>query len=163
MKNNLMKFATVAAMTAAMALAAQQSATTPPNTQAPAGAKSAAPAHRPFARMRHRYMQALNLSAEQKQQAKAIFQETRQKTEPVRAELRQNRQAMGAAVKADNKSEIQKLSKADGEMMGRMIAARSEARAKFYNLLTPEQRATSQKLRAEFRHRMEQRRAEHRG
>ncbi len=163
MKRNFIKFTTVAAMTAAMALAAPQSNQAPANSQAPAGAKGTAPAHRPFARMRQRYMQALNLSPAQKQQAKAIFQETRQKTEPVRAELRQNRQALSAAVKADNKSEIQKLSKADGELMGRLIAARSEARAKFYNLLTPEQRSTAQKLRAEFRHRMEQRRELHRG
>ena len=162
MKHNLIKFATAAAITAAMAMAQQA----PANTQSPAsgeGAKGAAPMHRPFARMRQRYMQALNLSAAQKQQAKTIFQETRQRTEPVRAELRQNRQAMSAAVKADNKAEIQKLSRTQGELMGHLIAARSEARARFYNLLTPEQRATAQKLHAEFRHRMEQRREQRRG
>lgn len=160
MKRNLMIFATAAAMTAGMALAQQAPAA---GTQTPEGAKGTAQVHRPWARMHERYMQALNLSASQKEQAKAIFQGTRKKTEPVRAELRQNREAMSAAVKADNRSEIQRLSKTNGELMGRLIAARSEARAQFYKILTPEQRATAQKLRAEFRHRMEQRREQHRG
>ena len=119
--------------------------------------------HRRFAGERQHFMQALNLNDSQKTQAKAIFQETRQKTEPIRAELRQNRQAMAAAVKSDNKADIQKLARVNGELKGRMTALRAEGMAKFYNLLTPEQRATAQKLHAEFRHRMEQRREQRRG
>jgi Spy/CpxP family protein refolding chaperone len=142
-------------MTAGMALA----------QQAPAGPQSSAqtPMHRPFARARQNFMKALNLTEAQKQQAKAIFQETRERTKPVRAELLQNREALNAAIKADNKAEIQKLSKADGELMGRLMVARNEAKAKFYSLLTSEQRATAQKLHAEFRHRMEQHREQRRG
>lgn len=155
MKNNLMKLASIAAMAAGMAFA-QQAPANPP-----AAAKT--PVHRPFARMRQHMMKALNLTDAQKQQAKAIFQETRQRTQPIRAELRQNRQAMRDAIKADNKAEIQKLSKTDGELMGRLLTARNEAKAKFYSLLTPEQRATAQKLHAEFRQRMEQRREQRRG
>jgi protein CpxP len=156
MKRNLMmKFATIAAMTAGIALA-QQAPANPP-------AAANTPMHRPFARMHQRVMKALNLTDAQKQQARAIFQETRQKTEPIRAELRQNRQALTAAIKADNKADIQKLSKADGELMGRVMVARNEARAKFYSILTPEQREAAQKLHAAFRHRMEQRREQRRG
>jgi len=156
MKRNLMKYATIAAMTAGMALAQQA----PSNSPAPA---AKAPMNRPFARARQHWMQALNLSDSQKAQAKAIFQETRQKAEPIRAEMRQNREALSAAVKADNKADIQKLAKIHGELMGRMTGLRAEARAKFYTLLTPEQRATVQKLHAEFRHRMDQRREQRRG
>jgi len=155
MKRNLMKFATIAAMTAGMALAQA------PANSAPPAAKT--PMHRRFAGERQHFMQALNLNDSQKTQAKAIFQETRQKTEPIRAELRQNRQAMAAAVKSDNKADIQKLARVNGELKGRMTALRAEGMAKFYNLLTPEQRATAQKLHAEFRHRMEQRREQRRG
>lgn len=155
MKHNLMKFATIAAMTAGMALA-QQAPANPP-------ASANTPAHRPFARMHRQMAKALNLTDAQKQQAKAIFQETRQRTQPIRAELRQNRKAMSEAIKADNKADIQKLSKTDGELMGRLLAARNEAKAKFYSLLTPEQRATAQKLHAQFRQRMEQRREQRRG
>ena len=108
-------------------------------------------------------MQALNLTDAQKQQAKTIFQETRERTKPIRAELRQNREALYAAIKADNRPEIQKLSKADGELMGRLMVARNEAKAKFYTLLTPEQRVTAQKLHADFLHRIEARREQRRG
>jgi len=155
MKHNLMKFVTIAAMTAGMALAQQA----PANPSAPAKT----PVHRPFVRMRQHMMKALNLTDAQKQQAKAIFQETREKTQPIRTELRQNRQAIREAIKVDNKAEIQKLSKTDGELMGRLMTARNEAKAKFYTLLTPEQRATAQKLHAQFRHRVEQRREQRRG
>jgi Spy/CpxP family protein refolding chaperone len=151
MKRNLMKFATVVAMTAGMALAQQA----PANPQPPANA----PAHRPWARMRQRTMQALNLSDAQKQQAKTIFEETRKTTEPVRAQLRQNRQAMAEAVKADNSAEIRKLARTEGDLRGRLIAARGEARARFYNILTPEQRAKVEKLHTAMRRRIEQRRA----
>jgi Spy/CpxP family protein refolding chaperone len=155
MKNNLIKFATAAAMTAGMALA----------QQAPANPQSRAetPMHRPFARERQNFMKSLNLTDAQKQQAKTIFQETRERTKPIRAELRQNRESLNAAIKSDNKAEIAKLSKADGELMGRLMVARNEAKAKFYSLLTPEQRATAQKLHSEFRHRMEVRREQRRG
>jgi Spy/CpxP family protein refolding chaperone len=151
MKRNLMIFATVATMTAGMALAQQS----PANPQA----SSQTRVHRPFAARRHKMMQALNLTDAQKQQAKAIFQENRQKTEPIRTELRQNREAMRAAVKSDNSSQIEKLSKTDGELMGRLVAARTEARAKFYRILTPEQRNKVEQLHAAFRQRMQQRRA----
>ena len=155
MKHNLVKFATIAAMTAGMALAQQA----PANQEAPAKT----PVHRPYARMRQNMKKALNLTDTQKQQARTIFQEARQKTQPIRAELRQNRESMAQAIKADNRADIQKLSKTDGELMGRLLTARNEAKAKFYSLLTPEQRATAQKLHAEFRHRMEQRREQRRG
>jgi len=161
MKRNLMKFATIAALTAGMALAQPPQASPlsqPPqaNPQPPAQA----PAHRPFAaRIRQRTARALNLSDAQIQQARTIFQETRKKTEPVRVELRQNRQAMAEAVKANNAAEIQKLSKTQGELMGRLIAARSEGRARLYNILTPEQRAKAEKLHTAMRERIERRRA----
>ena len=156
MKRNVMKYATIAAMTAGMALAQQATPNTPPQAQAPVQV----PAHRPLgARMRQREMQALNLNSTQKQQAKSIFQEARTSTQPVRAELRQNRQAMAEAVKADNSAQIQKLSKTEGELMGRLIAARTEARAKFYSILTPEQRAKMEKLHATMHRRFERRRA----
>ena len=152
MRRNLIKLGTIAAMTAGMALAQQAPASPQPPAQAPA--------HRPLAaHMRQRLGRALNLSDAQKQQAKTIFQETRKQSEPDRAELRQNRQAMAEAVKADNTEQIRKLSKTEGELMGRLTAARSEARAKFYAILTPEQRASLAKLHTAMRQRIERRRA----
>jgi len=143
MKHNLIKFAAVGALAAGMAFA-----------QAPAAAP-AAPAHRETAR-RHA-MQQLNRTEAQKEQAKSIFQQTRQHTQMVREQLRTNRAALAAAVKADNQEQIQKLAVTQGQLRGQMLAARSEAMAKFYKILTPAQRAKAEQIRQAVRQRMQQR------
>lgn len=106
---------------------------------------------------RQRMAQALNLTADQKAQAKSIFQATRQSTQAVRDELKQNRQALAGAVKANDTKQIEQLSRKQGALVGKMTAARTEAMAKFYQVLTPEQRAKAEQMHQAFRQRMEQR------
>lgn len=149
---------TVAGIGAGLALAQTQA---PANPQTPAGQ---AEVHKNFrGHMRQRLAEKLNLTDAQKQQAKTIFQETRKQTEPIRAELRQNHKALSEAVKADNKVQIEKLSRSQGELMGRLMTARNESRAKFYSILTPAQKGKLEQLHSAFRQRMEQRRAAARG
>ena len=59
-------------------------------------------------------MQALNLTTAQRQQADIIFGESRQKARPIWQEMRQNREALHAAVKVNNTSEIERLSSQQG-------------------------------------------------
>jgi Spy/CpxP family protein refolding chaperone len=105
-------------------------------------------------------MQALNLTPAQKQQATTIFGDARQTAEPIRQEMRQNRAALSAAVKANNTSQIEQLSAHQGELQGKVLAIRSEAMAKFYTILTPEQRTQSDQMQSRMRQRMEERRRE---
>ena len=63
-------------------------------------------------------MQALNLTTAQQQQANTIFSDARKKAQPIRQEIRQNREALYAAVKANNTSEIDRLSSHQGELQG---------------------------------------------
>ena len=111
------------------------------------------PANRPNHRAatRQRLVQALNLNAMQKDQAKLIFQQARQSAEPLRSQLKQDRQALAAAVKTNDKAQIDKLSAERGQLLGKLTAARTEAMAKFYQILTPEQRAKAAQLRQEWR------------
>jgi Spy/CpxP family protein refolding chaperone len=102
-------------------------------------------------------MQALNLTAAQKQQADTIFGDARQKAEPIRQEMRQNREALAAAVKANNTSQIEQLSSHQGELKGKALAIRSEAMAKFYTILTPEQRTQADQMQSRMRQRLEER------
>jgi len=102
-------------------------------------------------------MQALNLSAAQKQQSKTIFDDARQKAEPIRQEMRQNREALHAAVKANNASQIERLSSHQGELQGKVLAIRSQAMAKFYAILTPEQRTKADEMRSRMMQRMKER------
>ena len=153
MNSNLIRFAAVAALATGMSFA--QQATPAPR---PAPAKPMAGMR---ARVRNRMMQNLNLTDAQKQQAKAIFQQARQTAQPIRQQLQQNRQAMSAAVKADDTAQIQSLATTQGNLRGQVMAIRAQALAKFYGGLTPDQRAKADQMHEQFRQHLEQRRAQH--
>jgi protein CpxP len=143
---------TTAALAAGMAFA-----------QAPAPAAPAQPrAGRTWAghkgAMKGRMLRALNLTDAQKQQARGIFQQAKQSAKPLGQQLRTNRQALAEAVKANNVSLIQSLSREQGNLRGQLLAVRSEAMAKVYATLTPEQKAKADELRQNTRERMKQRR-----
>jgi periplasmic protein CpxP/Spy len=149
MNMTFVRFTTVAAMTAAMALA-----------QAPAPAAPEQPrAGRMMARqaMRGRMLRALNLTEAQKQQAKTALQQAKQNAEPLRKQLRANRQALAAAVKANDVAQIHSLAAQQGNLQGQLLGIRSEARAKVYATLTPEQKAKADEMREKVRERMKQR------
>ncbi len=91
--------------------------------------------------VRQRVIKALGLTSAQKAQAKTIFQEAKQTGQPVRQLLKQNREAMTAAVKANNTQQIQQLAVAQGNLQGQLVANRATAKAKLYAVLTPDQQA----------------------
>jgi Spy/CpxP family protein refolding chaperone len=149
MKPHLFQFAAVTALAAGVALA-----------QAPATGTRPAPQRVPFAHPvfgHEQMMQALNLTTVQQQQANTIFGDARHKAEPIRQEMRQNREALHAAVKANNTSQIERLSSHQGELQGKALAIRSEAMAKFYAILTPEQRTKADQMLSRMWRRMEER------
>jgi Spy/CpxP family protein refolding chaperone len=115
------------------------------------------------AQARKEMMQALNLTPSQKEQAKTIFGAAREKSQPVRMELRQNREAMSAAVKTNDKAQIEKLSAERGRLVAKLSADRGQAMAKFYQVLTPAQRAKAEQMHARSQARMRQLRNERRG
>ncbi len=82
----------------------------------------------------------LGLSKTQKVQLKTIRQQARQTVQPVVERLKQNRQALSAAVKAGDSAQIASLSKTQGELKGQALTIRSEAKAQIYADLTPDQR-----------------------
>lgn len=149
MTTRLFHFAMAGALVTGLALAQTSTG------QAPA--TPAKPAHTQMRRTMHRrLMQELALSPTQKQQAKEIFQKAKTDSQPVRAELQQNRQLLAAAVKSDDTAQIQKLTQARAPLMAKVMATRSEAMAKFYSTLTPEQKAKADQIHQ----RMAQRRAQ---
>jgi Spy/CpxP family protein refolding chaperone len=157
MKQHLMKFATVAAVAAGMAFAQ-----TPAPAPAPQPGQAATHA-RPRAMVRRRLMQALNLTDAQKQQAKAIFQQARQDSASIREQLKQNREALAAAVQANDSAKIQQLSNQMGTLQGQALSIRSQSMAKFYSTLTPDQQAKANQLRQKIQQRMQQRRGGNNG
>ncbi len=143
MTNKWMKFAAAGALAAGLALA--QTAPVHPQNQNGTRAQK-------WAMARRQRMQQLNLSEAQKEQAKTIFQQARQSAQPMVQRLRQDREAMRAAVKANDTTKIQQLSVTEGKLRGEIMAVHAGAMAKFYQTLTPEQRAKADRLGAERRH-----------
>lgn len=109
------------------------------------------PEHRRM--FRQKMAQELNLNDTQKAQAKSIFGNARQAAQPLRAELKQDREAMRVAVKTNDAAQIEKLSRQEGQVLGKLMAVRTEAMAKFYQSLTPEQRAKVDQLHQNWRQR----------
>jgi Spy/CpxP family protein refolding chaperone len=93
----------------------------------------------------------LNLTDAQKTQAQQYMQEARTSAKALMPELKQNREALQAAIKADNKADIERLSAEKGRLMGKMMAIHSEAFAKVYQTLTPDQKAKADQMKEHFR------------
>src|SRR5258705_8074074 len=99
MKHSLLNIAGVAALAAGMAFAQ-----TPPAQPAQPGSGGQHGA------MMNRFGADLNLTDAQKQQARAIFSQSREASQSIREQIRQNKQALAAAVKAGAPdAEIDKL------------------------------------------------------
>jgi Spy/CpxP family protein refolding chaperone len=127
----------------------------PSTTPQPGGGNTAV---RPRAAVRRHIAQALNLTDAQKQQAQAIIQQTRQTVQPLKQQAKQNRQALMAAINAGKGDvEIHQLVLTQGNLAGQLVVARAEALAKFYSMLTPEQRAKADLMRQQVRQMIKQR------
>jgi Spy/CpxP family protein refolding chaperone len=102
-----------------------------------------------------RLTQSLNLTDSQKQRARAIFESARQSAQPIRQELKANRDKLRAAAKVSNgEGDIQRLATEQGRLLGKLIAIRTQASANFYQMLTPEQRVKADQMHEQFREKM---------
>ena len=99
------------------------------------------------AMVQKRMLKALNLTDTQKQQAKTILQSARQTAQPLAQQLKQDRAALTAAVEAGDSAKIQELSTEMGSLRGNVLGVRSQAMAKVYALLTPDQKTKAEEFR----------------
>ena len=83
----------------------------------------------------------LNLTDAQKQQAQSIFAEARKSAQPVRDQIRQDKQALAAAVKSGSQTDIDRISNNMGPLLAQASAIRAKAFAQFYATLTPDQKS----------------------
>jgi Spy/CpxP family protein refolding chaperone len=149
MKKKWLRFVAVPALAGGMLMAAVPETSTQPNTAV----------QQRWQKRREAIAKYLNLTEAQKEQAKAELQAARTTARPMRQQLRQVRQEMFQAIRANDTAKIQQLSAQEGNLKGQLTAVRDEAFAKIYSNLTPEQRAKADQLPAHFRQ-MRQRRME---
>jgi protein CpxP len=146
MKNTMMRFGTIAALASGM-IFAQASGPSSQQPQPPVQ-------HRQWNRgqMFDRMATKLNLTDDQKQQAKSIMGSAHESAKPVRDQLRQDRLALKDAVKAGKSdAEIDQISANLGRDTAQMTAIRTKAFAKVYALLTPAQRTQADQMHGHAR------------
>ena len=110
--------------------------------QTPAPAQNSSGQHHSSARrdMLQRWTARLNLTSDQQNQAKAIFQNSRNESRSLAAKLHEERATLNAAVKNDSEQQIDQITQQDSKLHAQMEAIHLKAMAKFYAILTPEQK-----------------------
>ncbi len=108
--------------------------------------------------IRQRMLQNLNLTADQKAQAKSIMQQARTQAQPMRTQLQDTRKTLATAVKSDP-GQITNLSAKAGQIQGQLLAIREQATAQIYALLTPDQKTRFDQMEQRLRQRIEKRRS----
>ncbi len=152
MKNTWLRFLAVPAIAGGMLLAAGPEVSTQPNPAAQQRAQR-------VRRRGDRIARFLNLNEAQKAQFASELQATRATARPIHRELRQVRQQLFQATRANDTAAIRQLSARQGALEGRLSEMHHDTFAKIYTQLTPEQRAKADQLPARMRemrqHRME--------
>lgn len=89
-----------------------------------------------------RMTKTLDLSAEQQEQIKAIMEEHRNKVEPLRKNLDENRDKLRQATKADTFDEaaIRTLAAGQAAAKTELMVERARVKSQIHAVLTPEQR-----------------------
>ena len=92
----------------------------------------------------------LNLTDDQKAQAKQIFGDARTASQPLRQQLRDARQQLAADVKSNAPENVlAKDSSAVGSLVSQMTTIRAKAMQQFYGTLTAEQKAKADEMKAQ--------------
>jgi Spy/CpxP family protein refolding chaperone len=149
MKNTWFKLTAVTAVAGGLLMASGQTA--PPQPAQPT------PQQQRMHNRRERLAQYLNLTPAQKAQFKADSQAMRQSAQPLHAQLKQMRQGMAQAIRANDTAAIDRLSAQEANLKGQLSALRHESMARMYANLTPDQKAKADQLPAHMRQMRQQR------
>ncbi|MFB3906630.1 MAG: Spy/CpxP family protein refolding chaperone [Acidobacteriota bacterium] len=93
-------------------------------------------------RMFGRMFKNLDLTDQQRTDIRKVLEAERSIMQPIREQLRENREALQAATKDGqfNEAEVTKVAERQGELMAQMIVSRERVKAQIWQILTPEQR-----------------------
>jgi Spy/CpxP family protein refolding chaperone len=118
-------------------------------------AQTAARRHNPAERQQRRLemlTSRLNLTADQQEKAKSLFESSRAEARPLMRQTWQSRAALRDATRAGKSDdELKQLANRQGELMGQMAAIHARTQAQFRALLTPEQQQKSDELAQHMR------------
>jgi Spy/CpxP family protein refolding chaperone len=108
------------------------------------------------ANLRQRVIKNLNLTADQKAQAKTIFQDAKAAAALVRPQLQASRQAMANAIQAGDTGSIPALAAEMGKSQVQLTVIRSTAMAKLCAILTPDQQTKLEQMQTKIQQALQQ-------
>jgi Spy/CpxP family protein refolding chaperone len=88
----------------------------------------------------------LSLTPDQQTKVRAIFADTHQRAEALQPKIREERDALKAAVKAGNDREIDRILQQNSQLNADFEAMHVKAMAKVYAMLTPDQKTKFDQL-----------------
>ena len=148
MKNNSIRMAVLGALAAGVMFAQSNSTQLAPGPDQHSGRKTTFAQRR--AHRAERIANYLNLTPEQRAQAKAVMATAREQAKPLREQLKLDRTALRSAIKTGNDVEINRITKAEAPLIAQMSAIRAHAFEKVYASLTPEQKTKADNMRQTF-------------
>jgi Spy/CpxP family protein refolding chaperone len=83
----------------------------------------------------------LNLTPDQQKQVRDIFGQSRTQMKTLAPKFREERAAMAGAVKSDSENQIDQVAQQQAQLRAQMEAIHAKTLAKFYAILTPDQKA----------------------
>jgi Spy/CpxP family protein refolding chaperone len=83
----------------------------------------------------------LNLTPDQQKQVRDIFGQSRPQMKALAPKFREERAAMAGAVKSDSENQIDQVAQQQAQLRAQMEAIHAKTLAKFYAILTPDQKA----------------------
>jgi protein CpxP len=93
-----------------------------------------------------RLSRELNLTADQKEQVRSIFMNARSHREALAPKLREEREALKAAVKSGNDREIDRIVQQNAQVNAEAEALHVKTMARVYAILTPDQKTKFDQL-----------------
>jgi Spy/CpxP family protein refolding chaperone len=113
--------------------------------------------HHPFARrIMARIAERLGLTEAQKTEIKSILVAERPQAEPLLRQLAATRKQLRDATRSGSfdEAQVRSLATQQAQTITELIVTRERVKSKVYNVLTPEQRARAEKMRARFESRV---------
>lgn len=104
-----------------------------------------------------RMLHGLDLTEAQKERVKQIHEDARAQSKPVAEQMKQVREELHEAVKANNTGVIGTLAARQGQLTGQMTEIHARSMAAVFNLLTPEQKQKLAEREAKMKERMQER------
>jgi protein CpxP len=104
---------------------------------------------------------ALNLTDEQKTQVKQIMEASKSKVEPIREQLKTNREKLEAATAngAFDEAQVTAIANEQAGLASQLIVERERAKSQVFALLTDEQKAKAGEMKAKMQERFKNRAA----